>query len=170
MFVDVCFPKNNELLFANIAEKLGINGLLFIYSDKRSITNMKQKNNLKFGGFYGFLEKKSDFFEQINVEGKMVLIFKTDTISSPTQVHIKELGALSIPLIIPLVWPIRQRLPLVLELCYKHGIKIAPSCCATFPYGLRPSYETASMFKMLGAKETQSKEGMSCLYDYLSNE
>jgi RNase P/RNase MRP subunit p30 len=35
IFVDVCIPKDNELEFIQIAQRLGTKGLLFLYSDEK---------------------------------------------------------------------------------------------------------------------------------------
>lgn len=69
MFVDIVFPDNNEKKFIEIAEKLGIEGLCFVY-------NIKNKKD--------FLEKK----EKINkIKEKTKINLFTAIISEPKDVR-----------------------------------------------------------------------------------
>ena len=48
MFVDIVYPKNNEKEFVEIAEKIGVEGLVFVYPYSKSIKeeNKKMSSNI----------------------------------------------------------------------------------------------------------------------------
>jgi RNase P/RNase MRP subunit p30 len=51
MFIDICFPKNNEKEFIKIANKLDTESLCFVYSadfDIKSVKNKLEKTKFKF--------------------------------------------------------------------------------------------------------------------------
>ncbi len=44
--IDVCFPKNNEEEFVNIAKRLGTDTLIFVYDDPKKFYNKKSSINI----------------------------------------------------------------------------------------------------------------------------
>ena len=66
MFYDIVFPKNNEKDFIDMAERLGIDGLCFVYpyADKKSVDAAKrnlsklQKSKIKIEPAFGAVDNK----------------------------------------------------------------------------------------------------------------
>ena len=80
MFIDVCYPNNNEKEFIEIAKKIGTKGLIFLYNQKKKIN--VQKTNADFCLYYATYDKKDNsvlFFDknlnQKNTKRKNVIYF-----------------------------------------------------------------------------------------------
>ncbi|MBT4648230.1 hypothetical protein HN827_07515 [archaeon] len=58
--IEICYPKNNEGEFIEIAKKLGIKNLIMIYSDYQTLLKNKNKNiKNKLKLFYGLESSKT---------------------------------------------------------------------------------------------------------------
>jgi hypothetical protein len=159
MFIDVCFPKGNEDKFIEVAERLDLKGLLFIYSDKRKATEIKSRLNCKLNAFCGFVEKKRGIFYEICVVNETKKFSYLPDFKIPvTQVHIKELAGFGFPLILQAGLIKNQkkaelcsRLSLVLDLCHKYGVRVVVASCATSPFLLLSCYGARAILKTLGS-------------------
>jgi hypothetical protein len=177
MFTDICFPSSNEQEFIAVAEKIGTGSLFFIYKDRRIIKGIRLPKTEKINVFIGFIEKKTGAFEQISfADSTKKISYFSDARFPITQVHIKDLAVLGLPLVLPVGRiikqknpDIRKRLPLILLLCHKYKVNVIAASSAIFPYDLIPDKDIVSALKILGAKDKQTKEGVSFLYTLLTN-
>ena len=175
MYVDVCFPKNNEEQFILVAESVGIKGLCFLYDEnfpvKNKISELKEKSNVKlFFCSYGKKIKGSDGEFNINItrdirkESIYVFDYMSEVnksfhmpLKEINQVIMKDLAEMNCLVCIKFSKKseyeknpeIIEKIKFVLELCEKYSVNL---CCSSFaknPYDLRNSVMLNSFFRLI---------------------
>ncbi|MBN2368625.1 hypothetical protein JXC34_06395 [Candidatus Woesearchaeota archaeon] len=174
MFVDVCFPADNENEFIKIAEKLGTEGLCFVYDDPKKTPELKSKNKLKL--FSAIIAADPS---KIKKKNRADLILSTDLskIAKPQEVHyyyspeknekksfhfpsritqvpMKEIASKNKMLGISFNMILKnpgncEKLSFVLNLSEKYGVKAFVASFADNPYGLRSKKELHSVGTMV---------------------
>jgi hypothetical protein len=156
---DVCFPKGNEEKFVEIAEKLNLRELFCIYHDKRKATEISSKLKTKLKVLCGYTEKKHGIFEEICIINYTKKFgFLPDLRIPITQVHIKELANMDLPLILQVGLlknlkkaELANKMSFILKLCHKYKVEVIVSSCAASPYLLISPHEAQSILKTLCA-------------------
>lgn len=77
--IDIVFPKDNEAEFIKIAEKLGLDGLLFVYDKKKDISNLQKETKLKlFSTTTKKVVKNTGDARQLLEKSKNIIIFNLE--------------------------------------------------------------------------------------------
>ena len=181
MFIDICFPKNNEEAFIDTAKKLSTDGLCFIYDNVKDIRRITDKDIRTYSGLVvkdvsgskaeaaGIIlcsdmrniskNEKIHYFFLPEKKGKKSFHFPVRV----TQVTFKELRDKNKMLGISFNSVLRN--PLLLEktafammLCRKYKVKMFIASFARDPYELRGKYELMSLAGLL-EKDTKNISG-----------
>jgi hypothetical protein len=174
MFVDVCFPRENEEKYIEIAKKLGTGGLLFVYNEKSKIRVLGVSSAIKL--YYGVMDKGQARTFSIQPSGKRIIIYDQEDRTPVTQVHAKEAAAGGKLIMFPSssMNPANRewfkRASLMFRLCKKYKIPAAVSSYARSPYTLTAKSELYSMSVVSGMDEIQAKAAIGGIYDYLESD
>jgi hypothetical protein len=175
MFVDVCFPDNNEQQYIDIALRLKTDGLCFVYQKKRvSINETRLKvfsallaDRSLIKGFDAYFTYKMPLIAK-----KIIYIYEGQqsrrnyfTPSSLTQVAIKEIknssGALGISFNYLLKCAknpgIFEEVSFVAGLCCKYKLDMFIASFATSPYELRGKTELVAICRFMGMNTSIQK-------------
>ena len=196
MFVDVCFPKENEKEFVDVANKLKTYGLIFVYNDKET----SQKSFVKSGKlktYSGLLlkdkNKQSGSFDLVftttfavgkKLHKKMVYFYEKygekhsfhAPIKSINQVIIKDIKknnsmvALSFYQLLNCVKNPRlfEELTFIVKLCEKYNVKLCIASFAHSPLELRSESDLMSLSKFFGMHTKNVKKSVSSLRSFLT--
>jgi len=189
MFIDVCFPKNNEKEFIEIAEKLGTNGLVFLYDVKTKIPDIKE-NKIKIWQFYinnnpSYNKKNIVFRNNLKkITKKKQIIYFYDgfekikkNFHAPskniTQVNIKTLKeqenlfGISFNHILNCSSEEIEIVKFIVRLCSKYKLKIFFASFAEKPELLRAKSELLGIVKEIGIKNQKNKPVLNNLFFHL---
>jgi RNase P/RNase MRP subunit p30 len=178
MFIDVCFPQNNEKEFVKIAEKLFFNGLCFVYDKKKTTKTksnlliyncIKQNSNPKalFKSFSLDKSRKINYFDSLQRSRSYHFPLKL------TQVNIKEMKGKLLGIPYHYVKEgfhnpnIIENLIFFLKLCAKYDVKIFVASFAKNPYELRSTKELQSVLNYLKLNSKLIKMSVENLFFYL---
>jgi len=179
-YTDIIIPKGNEQAFIEVANKIGIKSLLFLYEPKK-INNEElekiRKSNPEIKIFTGNLILKNTNQTGINfakanlqtLEHKYIThVFDLESLEEKDNHHYRTSGmnqaiakkikeqnktiVISTEQIISNKEPQRVigRIQQNLELIKKYDLKIAIASLATKPENMRPEKETQALLKTLG--------------------
>ncbi len=179
MFIDVCFPNNNEDTFIEIAKKLGVPAILFIYHDKKTLKNVNiDASKGSVVQYFGTIEKKEGFLISVRVGdyNKKLLLWNIEDKNVITQVHVKEVSMKNFPVVLPLSTlyakrrlDLLQKYSLIFRLCQKYKVTTVAASCAESPYELRSEKEIYSLVKTITMKEMQAKLAIESFHDFLTD-
>jgi len=172
MFTDVCFPKNNEEKFIEIAKKLSINSLLFIYEDKIrkfvdkdiKIFQISKKSKLIFTNKLNFHSKKKKVYYFDNFINKKNFHAPSKII---TQVHTKEFDTFGFSFSYFLKKRDMELFKFLFVLLKKYNKNVFFASFAKFPYELRSESNLISFAKLIGCDSKIENLGFVFLSDYL---
>ena len=174
MFIDVCFPRNNEKRFIEIGEKIGTKGLVFLYDNKSKIPKIKNSkiktwqfclnNNQDYSGkeiiFRNNLEnisKKKNIIYFYEGFKKIIKNFHSPT-KNITQVKIKtlkeqeKLFGISFNYILTCSAEELEIMSFILRLCMKYNLTLFLASFAKNPLALRSEQELKSVLNELKIK------------------
>jgi RNase P/RNase MRP subunit p30 len=189
MFVDVCFPKNNEKEFIEIAEKLGTEGLVFLYDAKTKIPEIKEKK-IKIWQFYlnnnpGYNKKKIVFrnnFDKITKKKQIIYFYDgfkkiKKNFHAPTknitQVKIKSLKEQENIFGISFIHVLKcspeemEIVKFVVKLCSKYKLKMFFASFAEKPELLRAKSDLISVMKEINIKNQKNNRVLNNLFFHL---
>ncbi|MEM4397691.1 MAG: hypothetical protein QW757_03660 [Candidatus Woesearchaeota archaeon] len=170
-FIDVCFPRDNEYLFIEVAKKIKTNELIFVYEKKelKKTLNFEniEKNELKIHNFW--LEKDIYSFKENIKNLKNKLCYIDNKFKFPdrlTQVYVKNIKENNIRLIIsPKILKNNSyelsKFILFLKLCRKYKIDLFITSLAETPYELKEKRLLFSFMNILTRDTNYSKKSLS---------
>ena len=167
MFVDICYPKNNEDKFIEIANKLSTKELCFVY-DKH--VYYKKRINLKVESLSREIKKNIIYYyEPDNRFGFHA------PVKNINQVVMKNLAATN-P-ILGISFNSIQKNPksinqikFVIDLAKKYNIDVFFASFAHSPFKLRSKNELASVLNIIGVNKLLIKSNSSILSTYLKKQ
>lgn len=175
--MDFCIPNNNEEDFIELAEKLNIEQLIFVYKNKESVKKIKSfktallvkpKEVVKFRKFADYIIVKSSDDDRFALEkSKPDFMFGFEFLAKKDFMHQRASGLnevfckLAKKNKITLLFPfsdflackkkslILGRLMQNKKLCKKYGVELRIVSFAKHPYQLRNVRDLNSFFKIL---------------------
>ena len=189
MFVDVCFPKDNEKEFIEIADKLGTGGLVFLYDVKTKIPEIKN-SKIKIWQFYlnnnpGYNKKNIVFRNNLDkITKKKQIIYFYDgfekikkNFHAPskniTQVKIKTLKeqenmfGISFSHLLKSSPEEIETVKFIVKLCAKYKLKMFFASFAEKPVLLRAKSELLSVMKEIDIKNQKNNPVLNNLFFHL---
>ncbi|MBN1502628.1 hypothetical protein JW930_03720 [Candidatus Woesearchaeota archaeon] len=190
MFVDICFPEDNEESFIDVAEKLGTKALLFIYNDRKAPKKKFAGNKLTL--YRGYILKNKNKFacsktdlvlsmpsSRKIIEDKSVNMLFDFEVSDNSLNHVffklirnknKLLGiGISNLLDHEREEEILQNLVQTVKLSRKYNLDMITASFADEPYKLRAQKELESFSICLGLPSSESKMALLRLYTVLNS-
>ena len=176
MFVDICFPNENEPDFIETGKKINIKSLCFIYEKLPKVSISYSMRT-----FSGILLGKPS-------KGDIILTNRFDTISKNKKVHYyyEGISRINQVLIKKLVMQEKlvgvsfnyllrclkkpeklEDLRLFIKLCRKYHARIFVASFARTPYELRSKLQIMSILHFLGMDTKTQKEAVEQLHRFL---
>jgi len=186
MYVDVCFPDNNEKDFVEMAKRIGIGGLLFLYDDLPKEKIKTEKIKIWYGIYCKNPNKKSKsllFTDTLkrNIPKNENLVYfytpeeeKKKSFHFPTRknhVLIKELKEKNKLFGFSFV-SIKdtknfEKIEFFINLCKKYDINSFLASFARQPYFLRNEIHMRALGKAIGMMPKTTKTSLHLLGDFL---
>ncbi|MEK6916271.1 MAG: hypothetical protein AABW92_00870 [Nanoarchaeota archaeon] len=185
MFVDVCFPKNNEKEFLDVAEKLSIDGLLFIYDNDKEKKEIKHDKIKIFNGYTHNVNTSKAVIlepldENISKRKNIIYIYLPEDESPKfhfplkkiNQVLMKELKlnnklvGLSFGKILAGKTKDIEKISFIDILAKKYEVNVFFASFACSPHEIRSKNDLIGVCKTLGFSTAEQK--LSALGEYLS--
>lgn len=176
-FIDICFPKNNEISFIEVAKKIKTNGLIFVYEKEVYRKKLNASNERKYEDIliYRFCIEKDIFL--FNEKYKKKLCFIDDNYKFPekiTQVFVKRIKENKLILGIS-PWFLKSNIPtisryrLFLKLCKKYNVDLFISSLAKNPFELKEKRQLNSILNIFVKDTSYSKKALNIIEEYLKN-
>jgi hypothetical protein len=190
--IDIVLPKNNEKAFIIMAEKLGLKGLVFLYSAKpKDLTTLQASTKLKLyiaGNKKGnILVVKGRDIRHVLEKGNTDLVYGVEESNEKDSMHYRRSGlnqvlckiatskkriiALSLSSILSTNGITRSilmgRMIQNIKLCRKYKTTMALCTFATTQYGLRTSHDVQSVGITLGMTPGEAKQAVQAVQQRL---
>jgi hypothetical protein len=171
MGMNLCFPDENEKEYLDVAKRLSLSCLWFLYNDLKEINRRKDE---KIKIYYGITRENADALNGeidfilcsllksgANKGKKIIYYVGIDYLDNLTQVKIKEILDTNKKVIVPLNLVLEaEKSPRLVEktiflihLFKKYNIDFCVSNFANSPYELRSEKEVLSVCDFLGVKK-----------------
>jgi RNase P/RNase MRP subunit p30 len=149
MFIDIVIPKNNEKAFISMAEKLGIQGLVFLYKSR-------PKDCKHSSGIY---QRENGMF--VAVVNNVKISFDAQT---PDQLQEQGYFGVSFSSISGNGMKNAAR---NIRLCRKSKITVVAASLATTPFGMRSPHDFSSLLVCLGMTPGDAKKALGGLSEII---
>ncbi|MBI4438767.1 hypothetical protein HY640_02455 [Candidatus Woesearchaeota archaeon] len=168
MFVDIVVPSGNEEAMMRMAERLGIDGLVFLYHDSKGRDE-----------FLAALQERTEVRLFCSLKGSGLRVSELSkgfssadvVVGVPAQVRhsvYKELARKKVAVCFPLIGFLDSKDTVALlesvtrgiRLCRKHKVAVAIATFADSPYRMRSRNELRSLFLSLGMSTAQARDGL----------
>ena len=193
MFIDVCFPNNNEEMFIEIAKSLSTPRLCFVYDDKNKYKEIRDKEIETYSGLLVENHTNRKTSKQIlfsnnisrNITNKnIILYYETKSkerrsfhapLKSINQVIIKELKEKQICLGVSIHHMLNSRnnpeiieqVSFIFKLCKKYDLDLFVASFARSPYQLRSMAQLESVLKTIGLNNKSVNSCFEKLHIYI---
>lgn len=192
MFIDICFPKNNENEFIEIAKKLSTKALCFVYDDYRKIKVLKSTKIKIYNAINTISDKKinMNYFQFSNdlklISNKKIINYIDETslkirnfhipIKDITQVHMKEyrdknkiLGISFNSIFTKKDNDLIEKLTFIIKLAQKYNVDVFIASFAQSPFFLRSNNELKSFARILKMNLLLIKKNNELLFKHFKN-
>ena len=171
MFIDICFPSENEDAFVNTAKRIMTDGLCFVYE-----TLPKDRKNYSIKTYTGIIaetpKKSGDIIFSNVINKNKRMHFYYDHIPKFNHVLIKnlvmhdKLVGISFNFILRLLKDPEklENLVLFIRLCRKYKAKLFLASFAKTPFELRNKNMIQSLSHFLGMDTKTQKQALEQLY------
>lgn len=91
--IDVVFPKNNEIEFIEMAKKLGLDGLCFVYGGKKDISKLDKSTKLKIFSTSSFAKASDPNSNRALIESRRAdMVYALEDHERIDSMHFRDSG------------------------------------------------------------------------------